>query len=130
MHRNSLNGSFLQMMKIKINVPTLLFMLFFASIATAHDHESHDNQHKHQADKQTDVRTEVKETIDHHLKDAHYFELFHGVSFPLPVILWDNGLHVFMSSAFNHLWKALHRAKGNTTLWITARFILQMPTAQ
>ena len=102
MHRNSLNGSFLQMMKIKINVLTLLFMLFFASIATAHDHESHDNQHKHQADKQTDVRTEVKETIDHHLKDAHYFELFHGVSFPLPVILWDNGLHVFMSSAFNH----------------------------
>ncbi len=48
-----------------------------------------------------------KEMILHHVKDAHGFHLWdwngHGVSIPLPVILWtDNGLTTFMSSAFHH----------------------------
>jgi len=51
------------------------------------------------------------ELIDHHIKDAHdwhYFDLkdengeLHPVSMPLPVIIWDNGMHFFMSSKFNH----------------------------
>ncbi|MEO9851792.1 MAG: F0F1 ATP synthase subunit A [Reichenbachiella sp.] len=49
--------------------------------------------------------------INHHIMDAHDWHLFdlkddsgveHPVSIPLPVILWDNGLHVFMSSQFHH----------------------------
>jgi F-type H+-transporting ATPase subunit a len=55
---------------------------------------------------------ETKEFIQHHLLDSHDFHLFsYGkdesghekhVSFPLPVILWDNGIHFFMSSKFEH----------------------------
>ena len=48
------------------------------------------------------IEEEISETIDHHLLDEHGFTLVHGVSFPLPVILIDEGLHVFMSSAFHH----------------------------
>lgn len=51
------------------------------------------------------------ELIDHHIKDAHDWHFFdlkdengvvHPVSAPLPVILWDNGLHIFSSSKFHH----------------------------
>lgn len=51
------------------------------------------------------------ELINHHISDAHDWHLFdlkdeegqnHPVSIPLPVILWDDGLHVFMSSKFHH----------------------------
>lgn len=54
---------------------------------------------------------EREEFIQHHLLDSHEFHLFsYGkdtghekhISFPLPIILWDNGLHFFMSSKFHH----------------------------
>ena len=55
---------------------------------------------------------ERKEFILHHLMDSHDFHLFsYGkdanghekhISIPLPIILWDNGLHFFMSSKFEH----------------------------
>ncbi|MFY0650487.1 MAG: F0F1 ATP synthase subunit A [Cyclobacteriaceae bacterium] len=49
--------------------------------------------------------------INHHIKDAHDWHLWdsrdengeiHPVSIPLPVILIDGGLQVFMSSKFHH----------------------------
>ncbi len=58
-----------------------------------------------------DLKTEIKEYIDHHLLDSHDFNFFsttddngvaHHYGFPLPVILWDNGLQVFSSSKFHH----------------------------
>ncbi|MBF6641495.1 F0F1 ATP synthase subunit A [Flavobacterium sp. J49] len=58
-----------------------------------------------------DVKTEIKEFIDHHLKDSYDFNIFgykdeagkqHHVGFPLPVILLDNGLQVFSSSKFHN----------------------------
>ncbi|MCX2718571.1 F0F1 ATP synthase subunit A [Lentiprolixibacter aurantiacus] len=58
-----------------------------------------------------DLKTEIDEYIQHHLKDSHDFSLFsytrdNGehvyVGFPLPVILWDDGLKVFSSSKFHH----------------------------
>ncbi|MDP5158463.1 MAG: F0F1 ATP synthase subunit A [Flaviramulus sp.] len=58
-----------------------------------------------------DVKTEIKEYINHHLLDSHDFSLtsyttesgeHKYVGFPLPVILWDNGLKVFSSSKFHH----------------------------
>ncbi|MRX64283.1 F0F1 ATP synthase subunit A [Maribacter luteus] len=58
-----------------------------------------------------DKKTEIKEFIEHHLQDSHYFNLYgttdehgkvHHVGIPLPVILWDNGLKVFSSSKFHH----------------------------
>ena len=58
-----------------------------------------------------DLKTEIKEYINHHLQDSHDFSLFSYtndagehvyVGSPLPVILWDNGLKVFSSSKFHH----------------------------
>ncbi|MEO9893591.1 F0F1 ATP synthase subunit A [Aurantibacter sp.] len=62
-------------------------------------------------DPKKDLKTEIKEYVQHHLKDSHDFSLYSYtneqhehvyVGFPLPVILWDNGLKVFSSSKFHH----------------------------
>ncbi len=53
-------------------------------------------------------RSEMSEYVKHHTKDVHDFHIYSDNStnshygFPLPVILWDGGLHVFLSSAFHH----------------------------
>tara|TARA_R110002050_G_scaffold293182_1_gene449372 strand:+ start:45221 stop:46243 length:1023 start_codon:yes stop_codon:yes gene_type:complete len=69
------------------------------------DPETHGEEHK------GDLRTEIKEYINHHLLDSHDFGLYSYVSdegeskhigFPLPVILWDNGLQLFSSSKLHH----------------------------
>ena len=58
-----------------------------------------------------DRKTEVSAYVKHHNLDTHDFGLFsytddqgahHSVGFPLPVILWSDGLHVFSSSALHH----------------------------
>jgi F-type H+-transporting ATPase subunit a len=56
----------------------------------------------------TDVKSKIKAFVNHHVLDSHDFTLtqddetgkYYG--FSLPVIIWDNGLHVFSSSKFNH----------------------------
>lgn len=55
------------------------------------------------------VRRENKEFIQHHLLDAHSFDIMvtkegKHIGFPLPVIFYDkaNGFHAMMSSAFHH----------------------------
>ena len=59
-------------------------------------------------DESESVKEKIKEVIGHHILDSHDFSLFSDTAtgahygFPLPVILWDNGLHVFSSSKFNH----------------------------
>ena len=68
-----------------------------------------------------DLKTEISDYIQHHLKDSHDFSLFsytddqnikHHVGFPLPVILWDNGLVVFSSSKLHH-GESIAEAGGN-----------------
>ena len=93
---------YLRMMRDKIcfSLITLALVLapFFggASEATEHTEDS------------VSLRDEIKQDILHHLKDAHDFHLFTDkttgthVSMPLPIILIDEGLQVFMSSAFHH----------------------------
>lgn len=58
-----------------------------------------------------DIKTEIKDYIDHHLLDSYDFSLYsytadNGehkyIGFPLPVILWDDGLKVFSSSELHH----------------------------
>lgn len=55
-----------------------------------------------------DIKTEIKESIDHHIQDSYDFILFSDTEenihygFPLPVILIDEGLHLFSSSKFHH----------------------------
>ncbi|MGC6471055.1 MAG: F0F1 ATP synthase subunit A [Flavobacteriales bacterium] len=75
-------------MRRKFSLLALFFTFTFASLTFA---KSDDKSQK-------DSPEDVKSFIQHHLKDAHYFELFHGAKMPLPIIVWDNGLKVFSSS--------------------------------
>jgi F-type H+-transporting ATPase subunit a len=84
----------------KINLLTLLFTLSITSVTFA----------KSDNTDQKDTPEEVKAFIKHHLNDAHYFELFHGVKMPLPIIVWDNGIQFFLSSDFKKV-----EVKGVTT---------------
>lgn len=63
-----------------------------------------------------DIKSEIKGYINHHIQDSYDFNLFElngeHVGFPLPVILWDNGLQVFLSSAFHH-GTSLAESNGN-----------------
>ena len=64
------------------------------------------------------IKEQIKEVIDHHVQDGHEFSLFEDAAtgehygFPLPIILWDNGVHVFSSSKFHH-GEAVAESNGN-----------------
>ena len=66
-------------------------------------HEEHEG-----IEEERDIKTEIKESIDHHIQDSYDFVLFSDTEndkhfgFSLPVILVDEGLHVFSSSKFHH----------------------------
>lgn len=81
-----------------------LLLYFTGSIAFA---SSGDEKHPSQGNL-IDTEDEVKAYIEHHLQDSHDFALFTDgetgthYGFPLPVILWDNGIKFFMSSKFHH----------------------------
>jgi F-type H+-transporting ATPase subunit a len=97
-------------------ISTVLITLFsvfsFTVNAQDHGHEEHgDHAHATEAhDAHSDAAHHEgennpeanKEFINHHLLDAHDFHITDGVSFPLPVMLWDGGLTFFMSSEFHH----------------------------
>ncbi|WP_086476468.1 F0F1 ATP synthase subunit A [Arenibacter amylolyticus] len=77
------------------------FLLGFTAFAQDEDASS--------GNEQGSVKAEIKEFIAHHLLDSHDFTLFTideekntHFGFPLPVIIWDDGLKVFMSSKFDH----------------------------
>ena len=70
-------------------------------------HEGHDSA----TSSELTPREQRKKNADyviHHTKDSHDFGIFSHVAkgkhygFPLPVILWDEGLHFFMSSKLDH----------------------------
>ncbi|MFI1744783.1 F0F1 ATP synthase subunit A [Thalassobellus sediminis] len=80
-----------------------LFFFFVTAFSFAKEEESHAEA--------GDVKTEIKEYINHHLLDSHDFSLtsyttetgeHKYIGFPLPVILWDGGLQVFSSSKLHH----------------------------
>src|SRR4051812_1956480 len=62
----------------------------------------------HHAAEPTDVKSKIKAFVNHHVLDSHDFtftqddETGKYYGFSLPVIIWDNGLHIFSSSKFNH----------------------------
>lgn len=73
----------------------------------------HEDTQENQVELTTDeaAKEERKAYIQHHLLDSYDFNLFSvkkddgsksHIGFPLPVILWDDGLQVFSSSKFNH----------------------------
>ncbi len=78
--------------------------LFVSMAALASEAETNEGGEK-------DLKAEISDYIGHHLKDSHDFSLFSiqqndgtkkHIGFPLPVILWDDGLKVFSSSKFHH----------------------------
>ena len=81
-------------------------MFLIAGIVSAQSHEAEEVKTGAH-----DLKTEIKEYIDHHLLDSHDFTLYSYttdegehkyIGFPLPVILWDNGLKVFSSAQLEH----------------------------
>ena len=68
----------------------------------AHHEDGHNTDTHYEASGEKDIKGIIKETIQHHLADSYEFHVTDGIGFPLPVILVDGGLKVFMSSAFHH----------------------------
>ena len=85
---------------------TITLLAVVLSFAVKAGHEN-DHSSKGETEK-VDLKSKIKEDIAHHLLDSYDFHLFTDETtgthygFPLPVILWDEGLNVFMSSAFHH----------------------------
>lgn len=98
------------MMILMRNVRNILLsfvgLLFSFVLVASSPNESHSDHETVGNPINTDE--EIKDYIKHHLQDSHDFTLYtngetgHHIGFPLPVIFWDQGLHVFMSSKFHH----------------------------
>ena len=83
-----------------LNFLTVLVFIFSVNIlAQEHGHDKENHQVAEHGEKLS-IKDEIKAEIKHHLQDNHDFHIVGDISIPLPIILWDNGLHVFMSSKF------------------------------
>ena len=105
---------------------TISFFVFTTnSFAQDHSHDTHKKEQTnnvenqdHQStshvehDKSLSLKEQIKADIKHHLLDSHDFHIWEKLSFPLPIILWDKGLHVFSSSKFHH-GESVAKSKGN-----------------
>lgn len=84
-------------------------LLFISTFVHA---ESGTNDHKteasHHEEGPINTPEKIHSYIEHHLQDSHYFNFFTDgetgkhYGFSLPVILWDNGIHMFSSGKFEH----------------------------
>ena len=89
--------------KILLKVFTITLLLFSYAVHSQHEEHS-DDQVEVGAEETEDIGSQIL----HHVKDSYYFDLLADskagkhYGFPLPVILVDDGLKVFMSSAFDH----------------------------
>lgn len=98
---------------MKVKTLFLTLSLFFAINSFAE--ETHSN-----TEGERNVRSEYSDFKNHHLLDNHSFKLFKYetgettkyVSFPLPIILWDNGVQMFLSSKF-YFGKKVAEHNGN-----------------
>lgn len=83
------------------------------AIATSEAHTSHEAHAE-----PTDIKSKIDAFKNHHVLDAHEFSLFEDEAtgqhygFPLPIILWDNGVQFFSSSKFEH-GHAVAESNGN-----------------
>lgn len=84
----------------------LFFSIFFVS-----ETYSIDINNKTDSKSKESLKSEIKDYINHHLKDSHDFNLFSFtnekhehiyIGIPLPVLLWDNGIKIFSSSKLKH----------------------------
>lgn len=83
-------------------------------------HETHEVAIKEtgKVDEKAEIKKQIEEVKNHHVLDGHDFTLFSDTEtgkhygFPLPIILWDNGIHFFSSSKFHH-GETVAESKGN-----------------
>lgn len=87
--------------------------------ADAHEATSkveHGTSHSAGGEQPKSIKEKIDEEKAHHVLDAHEFSLFEydgvHIGFPLPIILWDNGLQIFSSSKFHH-GEAVAESNGN-----------------
>ena len=96
----------------RINVlKTLTFLFFAITVSVSATNIPDEVNSTEQESPVKNLKTEIKEYINHHLLDSYDFTLYSYtndtgehkyISAPLPVILIDNGLKVFSSSKFHH----------------------------
>ncbi len=92
-------------------------MVVFNLQAISQDLGQHPEPEQHVEDQATaahedlgavNTEEEIGAYIDHHLQDSHDFNFFSDAEtgkhygFPLPIIIWDEGLKVFSSAKFHH----------------------------
>ncbi len=90
-------------MQSKFLVKFLTVTILVFSLNLNAQHEEHEGSKE-----EKDIKTEIKESIDHHIQDSYDFIFFSDTEknkhygFSLPVILIDEGFHLFSSSKFHH----------------------------
>ena len=83
-------------------------ILFFSLFLTLNAHAQHEAKATEEStSEKQELLNEIDEVKAHHLADSHDFTFVSTksgkhIGFPLPVILWDNGLKIFSSSKFEH----------------------------
>jgi F-type H+-transporting ATPase subunit a len=97
---------------IQVSIAILVAFLPLTGYSTTPEAAASTPAHADEAHAEpTDLKSKIRAFIDHHVLDAHDFTLFVDESttpepthygFPLPIILWDNGVHIFSSSKFNY----------------------------
>ncbi len=93
-------------------------ILFFSLFLTFNAHAQHGEvKSEEKTSEKQEILDEIKEVKAHHLADSHDFTFVSTkegthIGFPLPVILWDNGLKIFSSSKFEH-GEAVAEVAGN-----------------
>jgi F-type H+-transporting ATPase subunit a len=87
-------------------------------VNTEATHEVAAQSHQGTHAEPTDVKSKIKAFIGHHVLDSHDVTFFSDevegkhYGFSLPVIMWDNGIHFFSSSKFEH-GEAVAESNGN-----------------
>jgi F-type H+-transporting ATPase subunit a len=90
-------------MQSKFLVKFLTITVLVFSLSLKAQHEEHEGSKE-----EKDIKTEIKESINHHIQDSYDFIFFSDTEknkhygFSLPVILIDEGFHLFSSSRFHH----------------------------
>ncbi|MGA0558900.1 F0F1 ATP synthase subunit A [Larkinella sp. VNQ87] len=89
------------MFRLLIRNGFLSIVLFLSTLVAVN--AQHDDHSEHGA-AEGEKKFNVGDMIMHHIKDDHGWEFAHGLTLPLPVILYtqDRGLEVFSSSHFAH----------------------------
>ncbi len=94
------------------------FILLFLAFSTTFAVETPAHEGQPEMSEQEQMKAEINEVVPHHLQDSHFYNVLSDkhhntyIGFPLPVILIDNGLVVFLASEFGHGEKVVEK-NGN-----------------